>query len=67
MIIKQFVIVQERSNGNESVGDMLVDTHVFAPTATLEEVWKAVNADTLAAGRTMLRPDSQSIVIPEPF
>jgi len=67
MIIKQFVIVQERSNGNESVGDMWVDAHVFPPTATLEEVWKAVNGDALVGGRTMIRPDSQSVVIKEPF
>lgn len=61
MIIKQFVIMQERSNGNESVGDMWIDTHVFPPTATLAEVWTAVNRDALVGGKTILRPDSESI------
>ncbi len=67
MIIKQFVVMQERSNGNESVGDMWVDTYVFLPTATLEEVWKAINDEALVGGRTMIRPDMQSVVIKERF
>lgn len=34
----QMVIIVDRSNGNESVGDMWKDTYIFDSSATLAEV-----------------------------
>jgi hypothetical protein len=55
-----FVIVQERSNGNATIGDMWHDTHTFSPTTTLAEVWRRVAPYGNTAGRTMIRPDESS-------
>jgi hypothetical protein len=60
----QFVVIQECSNGNESVGDMWLDTRTFPPTATLAEVWAAIAPGGNASGRTMLRPDESSARTP---
>jgi hypothetical protein len=67
-MVKQFVVMQECSNGNERVGDMWIETHVFPPTATLEEIWKwARGGVNHGGGRTMIRPDAGSIVEDERF
>lgn len=54
---KQFVILQERSAGNETVGNAWTDTATFPPTATLAEVWEWARLRDAMTGRTMLRPD----------
>ncbi len=69
--VGQFVVLQERSNGNESVGDMWTEARVFPPTATLAEVfaWVRGGGSWNVAGRTMIRPDAGSIATDttEPF
>lgn len=53
----KFVILQERSAGNETVGNAWTDTAVFPPTATLAEVWAWAADRGGKTGRTMIRPD----------
>lgn len=56
----QFVVMQECSAGNESVGDMWIGAAVFPPTATLAEVWKWASTRMVSSGgRTMIRPDEK--------
>lgn len=62
-IIGRFVAIQERSTGNESVGSMWLDTKVFPPDTTLEEVWRWANGQAVdCCGRLMIRPDAGSVI-----
>lgn len=55
--MSKFVIVQERSTGNETVGNAWVETATFGPDATLREVWAWAEPLGGMNGRTMIRPD----------
>lgn len=53
----QFVVMVERSAGNESVGSEWIDTGSFPPTATLAEVWAWQQGRSGSPGRVMLNED----------
>lgn len=53
----KFVVLQERSAGNETVGNAWTDVATFPPTATLAEVWAWAHERGGKTGRTMIRPD----------
>ena len=53
----QFIVLQERSAGNETVGNAWTDAATFPPTATLAEVWAWAQSREALTGRTMIRPD----------
>ena len=55
----QFIVLQERAAGNESVGTMWTDAASFPPTATLAEVWKWATPRDGLTGRTTIRPDAK--------
>ena len=41
----KMVIMVDKSNGNESVGDMWTETHIFDSSATLKEVYDTITPD----------------------
>lgn len=53
----KFVVLQERSAGNETVGNAWTEAAVFPPTTTLAEVWAWAVKRGGKTGRTMIRPD----------
>ncbi len=57
MEIKRFVVMAERSSGNESVGDMWIETATFPPDATLAEIWTWAKIKARASGRIMINRD----------
>jgi hypothetical protein len=57
---KQFVVLQERSTGNETVGNAWTETATFPPTATLADVWRWAHDVGAPTGRTMIRPDQSA-------
>jgi hypothetical protein len=62
-LIGRFVAIQERSNGNEQVGDMWLETKVFPPETTIEELWRWANGGAVTGhGRLMIRPDAGSVI-----
>lgn len=57
----QFVIIQECSAGNESVGSEWMEVATFPSTATLADVWKWRESYVHhGLGRTMIRPDTRA-------
>jgi hypothetical protein len=54
---KQFVVMVERSAGNESVGSEWTDTGVFSPETTLRQVWEWQATRSGSRGRVMLNVD----------
>jgi len=52
--VRKFVIIVNKSAGNESVGEMWVETHIFKGTATLDGVLAALGND-LSSGRHTVR------------
>jgi len=57
----KFVVLQERSAGNETVGNAWTDAATFPPTATLAEVWEWAAARGGKTARTMIRPDENDL------
>lgn len=53
----QFIVIEECSAGNESVGSEWLETATFPPTATLADVWAWSLKLTGGGGRLMIRPD----------
>ena len=49
-----FVVIQECSEGNESVGSMWLETKVFSHTATLEQAITWAKGKRSAGGKTIL-------------
>ncbi len=60
-IATRAVVITEHSDGNESVGEMWKETHVFPLSATLEEVFQKVQTNNLP-----LRPTRRQITITIP-
>jgi len=56
----QFIIVQERAEGNAEVGTSWPECATFPPTATLAEVWEWALIRGGMTGSTILRPDLRS-------
>lgn len=48
-----FIAVQEKSGGNEQVGDMWLETCSFSPATTLADVW-AWREQVRGSGRLMI-------------
>lgn len=53
----QFVVLQECSAGNETVGTAWVEVATFPPLTTLADVWRWAADHGAPTGRTMIRPD----------
>lgn len=49
-----FIAVKECASGNESIGTEWVETAVFPPSATLQEVWDWQEEHARGLGRLML-------------
>ena len=55
----QYIVLQERSAGNESVGSEWIEAGSFPPTATLEQVYQWAFSHTQGSkGRLMITPDT---------
>lgn len=54
---KQFIVMVERSAGNESVGNEWIDTASFPPDTTLSQVWAWQEKRYGSRGRVMVALD----------
>lgn len=64
----KFVITVSKSDGNETVGDMWTETHLFDGTATLAGVLKALGTDMSRRRRNItitLAHDDRRVALPE--
>lgn len=51
--MRKFVVLVNKSAGNESVGEMWVESHIFNGTATLDGVLAALGNDLCAGNHTV--------------
>ena len=58
-LASRFVVIVEKSTGNESVGSMWMETKTFGEKATLREVRRALGIGV--SGKIILTPDHSAV------